>query len=83
MANVLKGKVALVTAGSAGLGAAAARALASEGMAVVINYSTNKNAPMLLLEVFTKYSLMMLHMSMAPGDLISLRYKTTSVFGQT
>ena len=42
MANVLKGKVALVTAGSAGLGAAAARALASEGMAVMINYSTNK-----------------------------------------
>ena len=42
MANVLKGKVALVTAGSAGLGAAAARALASEGMAVVINYSANK-----------------------------------------
>ena len=42
MANILKGKVALVTAGSAGLGAAAARALASEGMAVVINYSANK-----------------------------------------
>ena len=42
MANVLGGKVALVTAGSAGLGAAAARALASEGMRVVINYSANK-----------------------------------------
>ena len=42
MANVLEVKVALVTAGSAGLGAAAARALASEGMAVVINYSANK-----------------------------------------
>ena len=42
MANVLKGKVALVTAGSAGLGAAAARALASEGMMVVINYSANQ-----------------------------------------
>ena len=42
MANVLPGKIALVTAGSAGLGAAAARALASEGMDVVINYSANK-----------------------------------------
>ena len=42
MANIIKGKVALVTAGSAGLGAAAARALASEGMRVIINYSANK-----------------------------------------
>ena len=42
MANAFKGKVALVTAGSAGLGAAAARALASEGMMVVINYSANQ-----------------------------------------
>ncbi|KAK0510169.1 hypothetical protein JMJ35_007563 [Cladonia borealis] len=42
MANILKGKVALVTASSAGLGAAAARALASEGMRVVINYSANE-----------------------------------------
>ena len=43
MSNILIGKVALVTAGSAGLGAAAARALASEGMAVVINYSANQH----------------------------------------
>ena len=50
MANVLKGKVALVTAGSAGLGAAAARALASEGMAVVINYSANKQRADALVE---------------------------------
>ena len=42
MTNALDIKVALVTAGSAGLGAAAARALASEGMRVVINYSANK-----------------------------------------
>ena len=42
MANILEGKVALVTASSAGLGAAAARALASEGMRVVINYSANE-----------------------------------------
>ena len=54
MANVLKGKVALVTAGSAGLGAAAARALASEGMAVVINYSANKQRADALVESLDK-----------------------------
>ncbi|MCJ1458503.1 hypothetical protein MMC28_008876 [Mycoblastus sanguinarius] len=42
MANPLANKVALVTAGSAGLGAAAARALASQSMKVVINYSANQ-----------------------------------------
>lgn len=42
MANALEGQVALVTAGSAGLGVAAARALASEGMRVVINFSANR-----------------------------------------
>lgn len=41
MSNRLNGKVALVTAGSAGLGAAVARALASESMRVVVNYSAN------------------------------------------
>ena len=41
MALIPKGKVALVTAGSAGLGAAVARALAAESMRVVINYSAN------------------------------------------
>ena len=42
MANDLNGKVALVTASSAGLGATAVRALAAEGMRVVINYSANE-----------------------------------------
>lgn len=37
----LQGKGALVTAGSAGLGAAIARALVREGMSVAINYSNN------------------------------------------
>ena len=41
MAFSLKGKVALVTAGSAGLGAAVVRALASESMRIVVNYSAN------------------------------------------
>ena len=54
MADVLKHKVALVTAGSAGLGAAAARALASEGTRVVINYSANKQRADALVESLYK-----------------------------
>ena len=54
MANDLKGKVALVTASSAGLGAAAARALAAEGMRVVINYSANKQRANDLIETLSK-----------------------------
>src|SRR5579884_676393 len=34
----LKGKVALITGGNHGIGAATARALAAEGVAVLINY---------------------------------------------
>jgi len=41
MATPLAGKVALITAGSAGLGAAIANTLASQQMCVVINYSSN------------------------------------------
>ena len=43
MAASLANSVALVTAGSAGLGAATARALAALQMCVVINYSTNSD----------------------------------------
>lgn len=43
MAASLAGKIALITAGSAGLGAATARAFAALNMRVVINYSSNSD----------------------------------------
>ncbi|KAK9313817.1 hypothetical protein V1522DRAFT_415462 [Lipomyces starkeyi] len=51
----LSGKVALVTGGSAGLGAAIVRRLAGEGCSVAINYSSSKDrAEILAAEVRTE-----------------------------
>lgn len=44
MSNRLKGKVAVVTGASKGLGAAIARGFAAEGAAVVVNYAASKAA---------------------------------------
>ena len=54
MANALKGKVALVTGGSRGLGAVIATALAAEGVDIAISYVASAEKADAVVEGLTK-----------------------------
>src|SRR5258708_23855062 len=80
----LVGKVAIVTGGSKGIGAAAARALAAEGAAVAVIYSSGKEGAERLVSQITreggKASAIQADVSKAP-DVKRMFEKTKEVFG--
>lgn len=65
----LAGKVAVVTGGSKGIGAAIAKALAAEGAAVVVNYASSKSGADAVVSAITRAGGKAVA---APGDVSSI-----------
>lgn len=81
----LKGKVAVVTGASKGIGAAIARSLASEGVSVVVNYGSSKEAAEKVVSEITaaKGKAIAVKADVAkPADVTRLFDETVKAFGR-
>ncbi|MBP1843802.1 NAD(P)-dependent dehydrogenase (short-subunit alcohol dehydrogenase family) [Rhizobium petrolearium] len=73
MSNILKGKVALVTGGSRGLGAATAEALADHGADVAISYATSADKAEAVVEKLRGKGIRAIAVKSDQADLASAR----------
>lgn len=84
MAKRVNGKVAVVTGASKGIGAAIAKALATEGAAVVVNYSSSRESADRLIEEITRTGgkAVAIHGNVSqPQDVERLFLETARSFG--
>src|SRR5687768_14307369 len=81
----LAGKVAIVTGASKGIGAAIAKELATEGAAVVVNYSSSKEGAERVVSEISKQGgkAVAVHANVArPADIERLFAETMKAFGK-
>ena len=77
MSDKLKGKVAIVTGASKGIGASIAKYLAAEGASIVVNYSSSKDgADRVVSEIKNKGGKVVLY---APSEMVEKVLKTSGI----